>query len=248
MNSNQIRIGIVEDEALIADHLAECIESLGYHVVFIADEAEEALHQLNHQKVDLMLLDINIHGALDGVDLANQINLTHGIPIIYITSNTDSRTIERVKVTKPAGFIIKPYTEKDLETSLAIALFKYHATKSTPDEKVLESDTSFFVDDSFFLKEKHAFIKLRFSEILYAEAMDNYSILFTVHGKHILSQTLKSVEARLVQHNFIRIHRSFLVNIGKIERIDPKHVFIAGKELPLSESHRAELLKRVELF
>ncbi len=244
-NSTPIRIGIVEDEALIADHLAQSLEDLGYQIAFIADEAAETLDLLQADNtIDLLLLDINIHGALDGIDLANQVNRLYSIPLIFISSNTDAKTLERVRYTRPAGFIVKPYTLKDLETTIGIALFNYYDGEIGNEKS--ESPSS--VNSSFFLKDKHAFVRLDFGDILYVEALDNYSVIHTGSGKHIVSQTLKSVEQKFSGNNFMRIHRSFLVNLEKIEKIEPKSVTISGKEIPLSESNKSELLQRVNLF
>ena len=232
------RILIVEDEALIADHLAVHLEDFGLTVAGIADDAETAIKCLQDGNVDLVLLDINLSGSLDGVDIAGKINSQYQLPFIYITSNSDQKTMDRVKHTHPAGFIIKPFNAQSLKTNIEIALFQ---GKQQAD---VEKDDA----DGFFLKEKHALIKLMYEDISHAEACDNYSILYTSAGRHILSSTLKVVEGKLAAHNFIRVHRSYVVNVKMIDRIEPRRLFIGEQEIPVSESYRPALLERIKLF
>lgn len=237
-------IVIVEDEALIADHLAICLEEEGYKILGVAESATEALEILEATAPDLCLLDINLEGSLDGIDLAQEINRRFQIPFIFVTSNTSNRTLERVKLTEPAGFIIKPYTPADLVSNVAIALYKSRSLSQVPKATVNAPK----MEDSFFVREKHELIRVRYSDILYAEAMDNYVRIHTLKGRHILSQTLKLVEQKLQGHHFIRVHRSYLVNLLHVDLIAPRHLLIGTIEIPVSESQRTRLLDLVQVF
>lgn len=111
---------IVEDEFVIAHNLAQIVQNIGYGVMGTAKSAEEALKKIKSEKPDLVLLDINIIGDKDGVDLAKEINETYKIPFIYITSYADTTTINRMNSTKPLGYILKPFDERDLRVALQI--------------------------------------------------------------------------------------------------------------------------------
>ena len=235
------KIMIVEDEALIADHMAMVLEDMGYEVAGVADEGLAALEMMQDQSPDLVLLDINLAGGLDGVDVAQEINRRFEIPFVFVTSNTSPRTLERVKVTEPAGFVVKPYTAADLASNVGIALYKSRMVKASPPPKTNP-------EDGFFIKEKHELIRLRFTEVLYVEAMDNYTRLHTAKGRHVLSQTLKAVEQKLAGHPFVRVHRSYLVNLRHVDLIAPRHVLIGGEKVPVSESQRQKLLDQIQLF
>lgn len=248
VKNQKIKISITEDEALIADHLAACLEDLGYEITSICDNAKDTLAELILNKPDIMLVDINIHGEMDGVDLVTQINKLFHLPIIYLTSNSDKQTIERVKHTQPAGFILKPYTAKDLETNIEIALYKYAEQTSQVTQETNLQEPLPVLNNSFFIKDKHALVKVEFEDILYAEAMDNYSIIYTSSKKYILSQTLKLIEQKLQPHGFLRVHRSHLLNLKHISQIQPKSVFINEHEIPLSENYRKELMERINLL
>ena len=235
-------IFILEDEALIADHIAVCLEDLHYKVAGISDNGEEALEMIARLQPDLCLIDINLGGDLDGVDVAQEIRRRFEIPFIFITSNTDSRTLARVQRTEPAAFIVKPYTLEDLASNIGIALYKSRNKEFAKPVAVPE------LEDSFFVKEKHELIRLRYQDIRFAEAMDNYTRLHTADRKFVLSQTLKSVAERLEERGFLRVHRSYVVNLRCIDLIAPRHLRIGDAEIPLSETQRTRLMEMVQQF
>lgn len=236
---NNIKISITEDEALIADHLAACLEELGYSVVAIADNAAETIGNITIHRPDLALIDINLRGEMDGIALANIIREQFGIPFIYITSNSDSNTIERLKATQPAGFILKPFSAAALGPVVEIAMHNNKLQKDQTHELVQ-------IDDALFVKDQHKLVKIVYTDILYAEAQSNYTLIKTKDQKFLISQTMKNIEEKLVPHGFMRIHRSFVVNLKHIDQIHPKAVIVQQKEIPISETYKAELLERVE--
>lgn len=241
MSKNKIKVGIVEDEALIADHIAMCLEDLNYEISFIADDAESALSGMSSDIPDVLLVDINLNGNVDGVDLVHKLNSMYQLPIIFLTSNSEKATIDRVKLTKPAGFILKPYTEKDLDTQIQLSMHKYFEEESVSNEQPTQND-------SFFIKDKLYLVKVSYADILYIEALDNYCAIHTKEKRYILSQTLKSVEEKLVKFGFMRIHRSYLVNINKIDKIQHRNLWVNDKELPLSEANKKELMKKLNML
>jgi DNA-binding LytR/AlgR family response regulator len=118
------------------------------------------------------------------------------VPFIFLTSHSDDQTLERVKQTDPAGFIVKPFNEKTLQSNIELALYKHKMQK-----QVVSANEEF---NSFFVKNKGELIKIELDDILYLEAFDNYCNLYTSSQKHLISHTLKSVEEKLPAHNFIR--------------------------------------------
>ncbi len=241
MTSVKKRIIIVEDEALIADHIEMLLSEEGYKIVAVLDNAEDVFDFLKRENADLVLLDINLQGSLDGVDIAHQINKLHEIPIVFLTSNTDKKTIDRVKLTTPAGFIAKPYTVADLISNIEIAL--YRAT-----ETIKQSIANEVSEKSIFIKDKSVLVKVMFADIAYAEAMDNYSVIFTDTKKYIVPHTLKSLTQLLDPEGFVKTHRSFLVNAKKISAIHPKAVQVGTKEIPLSENFRSTIISLFKTF
>lgn len=236
------KVLIVEDEALIADNLAAIIGDLNYTVTDICGNADEALKSIKTNPPDICLLDVNIEGEIDGIDLAAMIKNRIQVPHIFITSFSDSGTIDRAKATNPAAFIIKPYTDKEVEVNMTLALHK-----QTEPATVIKNPNS-SDEDSFFIKDKHELIKIKFDEISYCEAADNYTIIYTSKTKYILSQTMKAVFEKLENGGFVRIHRSYFVRFKDIESIGPNYIMIQGKEIPMSQNHRSEILARINLI
>ena len=125
MISKQIKVLIVEDEKIVALDTKDMLESLGYSVTAIASFKEEALKKLEETKPDLALLDIRLYGSIAGVEIAEYIRIHHKIPFIYVTAYADENTLERAKTTAPYGYILKPFEEKELHTTIQIALCKH---------------------------------------------------------------------------------------------------------------------------
>ncbi|MFA4824592.1 MAG: response regulator [Methanoregula sp.] len=118
------KILIVEDDDIIAKVADWRLKNLGYTVCGRATYAGEALELVAKHKPDLVLMDINIQGNIDGIETAMMIKKGSNIPIVYVTSHSDGATLERAKATKPDGFIIKPFDDNDLRVAIELALKK----------------------------------------------------------------------------------------------------------------------------
>ena len=121
-----IRVLIVEDEPIIAADIAEFLESNDYGIVGKAYECYRALELLDLRMTDIVLLDINLDCEMDGIELAKIINEKYQIPFVFLTSYADKDTISRAKHTMPAGYIVKPFDEKELFATIEIAIFKHN--------------------------------------------------------------------------------------------------------------------------
>ncbi len=119
------RILVIEDEPLISLDIKRSIAKLNMLVVGIAYNGDQALDLLYNRKPDLVLLDINLGGTLDGIEVAEIINSKYNIPFIYLTSFADKKTLERAKLTMPYGYIVKPFDKKELFAAIELAIFKH---------------------------------------------------------------------------------------------------------------------------
>lgn len=122
---SNIRILIIEDEAIIAQDIESQIEELGYDSAGIIHNGDKAVDYLSFHTPDLVLCDINIKGTLDGIDVANAVRAKKKIPFVFLTSMTDRGTIEKAKSALPYGYIVKPFDKRDLLTNIEMALFKF---------------------------------------------------------------------------------------------------------------------------
>ena len=112
---------IVEDENIVAMDIKQSLVSLGYNVLAIASTGQDALAQTAAQKPDIVLMDVMLKGDIDGVETAEIMRGLYDIPIVYLTAYSDDATLDRAKHTEPFGYILKPYQERDLETTVEIA-------------------------------------------------------------------------------------------------------------------------------
>ena len=126
----QARILVVEDESIVAADIQDRLESLGYEVPATVASGERAVEKAGALRPDLVLMNIQLNGRMDGVEAADQIRQRFGIPVIYLTANADHPTVQRAKVTEPFGYVIKPFEERELHTAIEVALYKYQAEQT----------------------------------------------------------------------------------------------------------------------
>ncbi|PKL65229.1 MAG: response regulator [Methanomicrobiales archaeon HGW-Methanomicrobiales-3] len=116
------KILLVEDDDVIAKVADWRLKNLGYTVCGRATTGAEAMELVVNAKPDLVLMDINIRGDIDGIETAKMIKKGFNIPVVYVTSHSDGPTLERAKATRPDGFIVKPFEDQDLRVAIELAL------------------------------------------------------------------------------------------------------------------------------
>lgn len=370
------KVLIVEDELIIAREINRSIQRLGYEVADMASTAEEALAAIEAHRPDLILMDIHIDGEIDGIATAQKILHQYHIPLIFLTAFSDEATIERAKNAEPYGFIVKPFDERDLKTTIEIVLHKhakdrqqvereakmaqafshieqivmtlrpnfdiellnktaaeitalprtdaalYHLNDAVlfyapprkridwskvlqqqdelPKEKLLcffpqtgnemplfvkihritiddDHDTTagwmFVLSGStepiapptdafstandegetshqryFFAKKGAKYHKINTEDILWIEALENYVVIHTVKDKYTVFSSLKNIEQKLPLDLFFKTHRSYIVNLDKIEGYEEGFVLIMGKPIPVSRTAKDELKQKIYLL
>jgi len=223
---------IIEDEPLIAQDIFYCLKDIGINNVKISLKYESAIKEIGECNYDLILLDINLSGEQDGIDIANFIINTNPTPFIFITSYYDKQTISRAKQTNPAAYILKPFNKQDIQVNVEMVLHKASCNKLNKPEKI-------------FIKEKKELISINPAEIDYVEAYDNYAIVHIKGKSHIISHTLKSIEEKLSDSGFERIHKSFLINFSRISMISGGNVFFEEKEIPIGRAYKSEFMAKI---
>lgn len=132
------RIIIVEDERIVADDIKTTLNSFGYAVIAIINNGQQAVEKALELKPDLMLMDIMLKGKMNGIEAASRIKEKIEIPIIYLTAYADNATLEKAKVTEPFGYIVKPFSEKELHSTIEMAIYKHKSEK-----KIKESEQKY---------------------------------------------------------------------------------------------------------
>jgi len=116
------KILIVEDDFIVAIDLKIHLEKMGYHVLDITDNGNDALKKTRETNPDLILMDIHLKGNIDGIDTAQKINNLYHVPVIYVTGYNDKNTIKRANITEPFGYIVKPFEDKEIQTLIGMVV------------------------------------------------------------------------------------------------------------------------------
>jgi DNA-binding LytR/AlgR family response regulator len=244
------KVLIIEDELIVAEDLKEILENAAHEVIGIATNDEEAMTILEGAVPDIMLVDISIKGKRDGIQLVSAVREKFAVPFIYITSHATRAVIEKAKLTQPYGYIVKPYREQDVLIAVELAIANAAAEQ-------LKQGQSFHAEllkeqnplkDHLFIRDKGMLIKIKFSDILFLEAESNYTTVHLIHTKYTLRSTLKNAEEQLPADRFFRIHKSFIINLQEISKLDSSQVIIGKTSLPIGRIYQEELMKKLTIF
>lgn len=371
----KLKVMIVEDEMIVAKDLQRILKKLNYETTDPFASGTKALEQLEFLRPDFILLDINLKGEMDGIQLAEHVMHDYGIPFVFITAFSDKATLNRAKMAEPYGYIIKPFSEDDIRTTIELALYKHSrdleqrsksstfadaldnieqgiiitdamrkiifinrtaealsgssraevlgndiesAMKYSDDGaknnflKLFEADEknngqpnkamemmmakgkvimnafpvnttnqrssgmaivfttsgkqnsdsennteknlinfleNIYSTNGFFVKKDAKFVRVNFKDILFIEAMDNYVILKITGGEqYVLHSSMKDIESRVPQLTFARVHRSYIVQIDKINSIEENLLVVEGNRIPVGKSYKDALMERLNLF
>ena len=201
----------------------------------------------------MVLLDIQLGEATDGVDLAHTFNKIRKIPLVFLTAQADFRTIERVKTVEPSAYLLKPFDERHLHISLELAMSNFSHKRppqySAQKEPVFAHEVKLGADvilkqgDAIFIKQNYRFIKFRVEDLVYIEADHNHTYLVMKQQKYIVRMPLALVIERLADASLVRVHRSYAINRRFVEAFDETQIVVNNKEIPLTAAYRADFLK-----
>ena len=233
---NVLKIGIVEDDLIIARSIGEMLLASGYSIAGPARRYSEAIELLESESPDLMLLDIRISGKMDGIDVAHTIRRSFTLPFIFLTANTDYQTIARAKEVEPAAFLAKPVTKAQLFAAIEIAIGTYSGRQSAAPPPASAQAPGVFVKDG------NAFRRVFFNEILYAEILDNYLRLVMQSGEFVVMRSTLG-DFLTEAPGFLQTHRSFAVAADKVEKILATEIQLGPHTVPMSKTFRPGVLE-----
>lgn len=248
---NNTNLLILEDDMIIAADISMHLTKMGYEVMGILARGEDAIKNIKENPPDLILVDINLKGKLDGIETVQQIRaINEHIGIIYLTANADEATYNRAKVTKPEAFISKPFKRLDLARAIELAIIRMTETQALTAPITVEEENSFILDDRIFVKYRDRMVKIYLQDILYAEADRNYCKVFTADREYLMTLSLKAFEKKLNAGNFLRIHRSYIINLTKVDSLSDhcEYVNITSHRLSVSRSFKEELMRRLKVI
>ncbi|HEY0196197.1 MAG TPA: methanogen output domain 1-containing protein, partial [Methanobacterium sp.] len=155
---SKIKIIIVEDESIVAMDIKHRAEGLGYQVIGVTPSGEEALEMVRENPPDLILMDIVLKGKVDGIEAAQRIHDNFDIPVLYLTAYSDEETLKRAKITEPFGYIIKPFEDRELHSSVEIAIYKHEMDRKLKESEKWLSTTLESIGDAVIATDKEGVI------------------------------------------------------------------------------------------
>lgn len=242
---------VVEDESIVSKDIQHSLKKLGYHVVGAASMGEKAIELAQELKPDIVLMDIMLKGEMNGIEAATRIREMLHIPVIYLTAYADEATLNRAKITEPYGYIIKPFKEIDIHTSIEMAIYKHQREAELKKERdmlysIVENRDN---KDFIFVKSNSRLVKLKTSDIYYVEALKDYVVINALTTRYTIHSTMKDIEKKLPAEDFVRVHRSFIVRLDKIAAIEQPNLILENdkKVIPIGGSYKDDLGQRLNM-
>lgn len=248
----KINVLVVEDESIVSKDIQHSLTRLGYEVVGAAATGEKALELARAERPDVILMDIMLKGEMNGVEAAEIIRKELKLPVIFLTAYADEATLNKAKITEPYGYIIKPFKEIDLHTSIEMAIYKHQKERELERERDLLfslAENRDHNDGFIFVKSNSKLVKLNTKDIYFIEALKDYVVINTEHARYTIHSTMKEIEQKMGTAEFIRVHRSFIVRLDKIVTIEFPNLQLEGdkKPIPIGGSYREDLNNRIKL-
>jgi len=249
----KINVLVVEDESIVSKDIQHSLGKLGYQVAGAAATGEKAIELARSERPDIVLMDIMLKGEMNGVEAAEIVRRELKIPVIFLTAYADEATLSKAKITEPYGYIIKPFKEIDLQTSIEMAIYKHQKEMELEKERdllfsLVENKDS-HNDGFIFVKAHSKLIKLKTRDIFFIEALKDYVVINTADTRYTIHSTMKEIEQKMGTSEFIRVHRSFIVRLDKIVSIEFPNLQLENdkKPIPIGGSYRDDLNNRIKL-
>jgi len=232
MFNGKAKILIAEDETIIAIDIKTILLKLGYSVLGPVTSGEKVIETLKQEKSDLILMDISLSGKLDGIQTAELVTRTFDIPVVYLTALTDNETLDRARVTEPFGYLLKPFDERNLRSTIEMALYKHkveselrYRTKELEKEKIKTDQLLHNIFPAEIVKE------LKSKGTVNPKHYDSVSILFTdFHDFTSFASGLSADNLVLELNNIFVRFDSILTNLGleKLKTIGDAYMIAGG--------------------
>lgn len=228
------KVLIIEDERFLARMLSTYLTNKGHKVVGMVSSAEEAIELAREKEPDLLLVDIELDGKMNGIEACEKINEFSDAAIIYLSQFESKEWTSRIQSTRPAFFLSKPFQEHELDMNLGLLAESHKQAELAP------------MRNYVFLKDKDINVKVSINDVLFLEAArSSCSLMFSDNRKVTVSMSLKSLITKLNHPKILRISRSYAVNIEQVSGFAGNKLFIQHHELTLSNDYKNYVMRKI---
>ncbi|WP_336514357.1 LytTR family DNA-binding domain-containing protein [Pollutibacter soli] len=229
---------VIDDEPLARECMVNYLREIDFlELAATGNNPVELSRILSEEKIDLIFLDIQMP-VMNGIEF---LKLTRDLPMVIITTAYPNYALEGFQF-DVIDYLVKPITFNRFFKAVSKAK-DFYLLKNRNSDKVSPQDN--FDRHYFFIRCESRYERIFLDEILYIEAMQNYISIVTVKGKFITLLSMKNVEQNLAGHSFIRVHKSYIVSIPKIQTIENNEVVLPNHRIPVSRNYKEEVLGKV---
>ncbi len=249
----EIRIAVVEDEPIVGMDIVANLTHLGYKAEGPFEQGGDLIKLVKKNPPDLVLMDINLAGGLDGIETAEIMLKLRKLPLIFITASSDDTTKARAKKLRPHAYIIKPFNFHNLHSAIELALYNYSCAESSEERKEntgLPRTNGYAGYQAIFIRKTNSrvFEKMPLEQVVLLAAEGSYTKIVTTEDKFTICTNLQRILDKLHVEQFLRVHRSYAINLNHINKVLDDHLLVGEIEVPISNSYREKLLKKLNVL
>lgn len=237
-----MKVIIVEDEYTIALDTEMKLTAQGFQVLGIATNFASLMEIIAEDTPDIILMDINLGEGGSGIDIAKKLKKIIYVPIVFLSAYSNPEVVTAALETEPFGYLVKPYKVEDLVIAMQLAKTQWLSKMAITELKPTPE-----TDESVYVQSGTKLVRIDLSEILFLQALDNYSIIQTDKNKVVVSSYLSQLAEKFPKESFYQVHRSYVVNLKNIQSIDGNTIHIGKFEIPISRSNKPDFLSKLKM-
>ena len=238
-----MKIGIVEDELIIAEGIRTMLFDIGYEVTEPVTSYDDAMKMVREEHPDLLILNINISGDKSGIDIAHAVRKDFSIPFIFLTANSDKQTLSLAKEAQPNAYLVKPVKKEDLFASIKIAVSNFTTKAKQPAET-----GSYVIKDAVFIKDKKNLRKILLKDILFLKSENIYVIVHTLKNELMVRSTMQQFIDEIQYDKIVRVNRSYAVNLDHVDNVNDEMILLKQERIPIQPAYSKELYGRLKML
>ncbi len=235
---------IVDDELMARTYLEKlCAKVPTLELVASCASAEEAIDLMNEKQVDILFLDVEMPG-LNGLELLNRLSY---LPKVIMTTSKKEYAFEAFEY-QVVDYLKKPISFPRFRQAVEKVLMEQEMTQEANTSVNPENNLETVIDEEIYIKDNGRLVKVRYKDIFYIENVGDYAKVVTKSDSHTIHGTIKGIASKLPKKYFLKVHRSYIINVKEIVDFESNSILVGEKLVPVSRAHKQDLLDRLNLL